>query len=65
MQDKQKISLLGRVVHDLKSISKRTVEFLYDINHMYALWIEKTSERDPRNYEATKAVAKKVQKKTF
>ena len=32
---------------------------------MYALWIEKTSERDPRNYEATKAVAKKVQKKTF
>ena len=59
----KKISLLGRVVHDLKTISKITVEFVYDINHMYALWIEKTSERDPRSYEASKAVAKKAQKK--
>ena len=35
----KKISLLGRVVHDLKRISKRTVKFVYDINHMYALRI--------------------------
>ena len=30
---------------------------------MYALRIENTSESDPCSYEATKAVAKKAQKK--
>ena len=29
---------------------------------MYALWIENTSETDPRSYEATKAVTMKAQK---
>ena len=32
-------------------------------SYPYALRIENTSESDPRSYEATKAVAKKVQKK--
>ena len=36
---------------------------VYDIDHMYALQIENTSESDPHSYEATKAVAKKAQKK--
>ena len=32
---------------------------------MYALWVENTSESDPCSYEATKAVAKKAQKKIW
>ena len=41
----------------------KRVRCVYDIDHMYALWIENTSESDPHSYEATKAVAKKAQKK--
>ena len=36
---------------------------MHDIDHTYALWIETTSESDPHSYEATKAVAKRAQKK--
>ena len=36
---------------------------VYDINHIYALRLETTNESDLRSYEATKAVAKKAQKK--
>ena len=32
---------------------------MYDINHVYALRIENTSESDPHSYEVTKAVAPK------
>ena len=32
---------------------------------LFKLWYENTSESDPRNYEATKAVAKKAQKKSW
>ena len=41
----------------------KRVRCVYDIDHMCALWIENTSESDPHSYEATKAVAKKAQKK--
>ena len=42
----------------------KRVRCVYDIDHMYALWIENTSESDPHSYKATEAVlAKKVQKK--
>ena len=30
---------------------------IYDIDHIYALQIENSSESDPSSYEATKAVA--------
>ena len=36
---------------------------IYIIYHMFALQMQNTSESDPRSCEATKAVAKKVQKK--
>ena len=36
---------------------------VYNINHMYALRIQNTSEGDRHSYEATKAVVKKAQKK--
>ena len=42
---------------------KRVRSYIYDIDHMYALQVENGSESDPRSYEATKAVAKKAQKK--
>ena len=29
----------------------KRVRCVYDIDHMYALWIENTSESDPRSYE--------------
>ena len=37
----------------------KRVRCAYDIDHMYAQWIENTSESDSHSYEATKAVAKK------
>ena len=33
----------------------KRVRCAYDIDHICALWIENTCERDPCNYEATKA----------
>ena len=30
---------------------------VYDVDHVYALRIESTSESDPRSYEATKGVS--------
>ena len=39
-----------------------TLGCVYDIDHMYKLRIENTSETDPRSYKTTKAVAKKAQK---
>ena len=38
----------------------KRVRCVCDIDHMYALRIENTSERDPHSYEATKAVAKQL-----
>ena len=40
----------------------KKVRCVYDIDHVYALRIENTSEGDLLSYEATKAVAKKAQK---
>ena len=37
--------------------------FIIYIIYIYALWIKNRSESDLRSYEATKAVAKKTQKK--
>ena len=36
---------------------------VYDIDHIYELQIENTNESNLHSYEATKAVAKKAQKK--
>ena len=38
------------------------VRCVYDVDHMYALWIQNTSETD-HSYEATKAVAKEALEK--
>ena len=42
---------------------KRITWFVYDKDHMSALWIKNTSESDLRSCEAALAVAKKAQKK--
>ena len=44
------------------SVTVAELRCVYDLNHMYALWILNTSESNPQSYEATKAVAKKAQK---
>ena len=52
----QSILNLGSITNEIMVYSA------YNIDHMYVLQIENTSESDPRSYEATKAVAKKAQK---
>ena len=43
----------------------QNVYVVIDIDQIFALRIENTNERDPRSYEATKAVANRAQKEIW
>ena len=55
------VSFTTKSYSEIRMLHMRCV---YDIDHMYALRIQNTSERasDLHSYEATKAVTKKTQK---
>ena len=61
------VSIATSATFSLDKASRQTTEWNNvhnDIHHIYALRIKNRSESDPRSCEATKAVAKKAQKKS-
>ena len=40
----------------------RNINFVYDIDHIYVLWIENSSESNPDSYDATKQLHRKHRK---